>query len=484
MTQRHLTDHSHKGNLGAMYFCNICSYLGQLWFGYLKVNRRRRVSRSSLSQAARSQRGAFSLFCQLIREESGQSTMLIVVFIAIFLLGFMAIGLDVGLLFHEKRMAQTAADAAAVAAAEESSSGNSSNEQTVANAIAKINGFDPGASTNPATVTLSTPTTGNYSGNSSYIQAVVSKPFPTFFLAAFNNSKSLLQVSARAVAGGGLSSPTCVCVEAPTGQGLNMSNNASIYAPNCGVTVDSSSNNAVGIVGSASLSALSLGTVSNTWDNSNNVNNNGTISSTTKVIQGITTACNPSVTPPTLPNGLPCYSNPIQGWTAANNYTGAYTLPLSGETTSSNIVCYTSLDTSQSSSVTFSPGYTYYIQGNFTTGGGSPLTGNGVTFYVGGTINIANGVTSNLSAPTVNNVPQTLFFAMGNSVTIQGGSSSNFSGLVYAPNAAVTLNNGTGTNLTMDFVAQTLTMAGGAVLNSYAMPSLGTLNLSVAKLAE
>jgi hypothetical protein len=43
---------------------------------------------------------------------------------------------------------------------------------------------------------------------------------------------------------------------------------------------------------------------------------------------------------------------------------------------------------------------------------------------------------------------------MGNSVTIQGGSSSNFSGLVYAPNAAVTLNNGTGTNLTMDFVAQ------------------------------
>lgn len=410
--------------------------------------------------------------------------MLIVVFIGIFLLGFMALGLDVGLLFHEKRMAQTAADAAAVAAAEEASSGNSSNEQSVANAIAKLNGFDTTLSSNPAVVTLSTPATGNYAGSSSYIQAVVSKPFPTFFLAAFNHSDSLLTVSARAVAGGGLSSPTCVCVEAPTGQGLSMSNNAGINAPYCGVTVDSSSSNAVGIVGSADLSALSLGTVSNTWDNSGNVNNNGTISSTTKVIQGIQTACNPTVTAPALPNGLPCYSNPINGWTAANNYTGVFTLPLSGETTSGGIVCYTSLDTSDSASVTFSPGYTYYIQGNFNTGGGAPITGDGVTFYVGGTVNIANGVTSNLSAPMINNVPQTLFYALGNSVTIQGGSNSNFSGLVYAPNAAVTLNNGTGTTLTMDFVAPTLSMAGGAVLNSYAMPSLGTLNLSVAKLAE
>jgi Flp pilus assembly protein TadG len=176
----------------------------------------------------------------------------------------MGLGLDVGLLFHEKRMAQNAADAAAVAAAEEASSGNPSNEQNVAIAIAKLNGFDTTLSANPASVLLSTPTTGNYAGSTSYIQAVVSKPFPTFFLGAFNHSDSLLNVSARAVAGGGLTSPTCVCIEAATGQRLNMSNNAGINAPNCGVTVDSSSNNAVGIVGSANLNAPSLGTVSNT----------------------------------------------------------------------------------------------------------------------------------------------------------------------------------------------------------------------------
>ncbi len=419
-----------------------------------------------------------------MNDESGQAAMVVVIFLGLFILGFLAIGIDVGYLFHEKRMAQAAADAAAVAAAEEASSGNTSNEQTVANALAKMNGFDPGATVNPATVTLRTPSVGNYAGSSSYIEADVSKPVPTFFLAAFDRNATNLTVAARAVAGGGLTSPTCVCVEAPTGQGLSMSNNGQLNATQCGVTVDSSSSNAVGIVGSATLNALSLGTVSSTWDNNSNINNNGLITQSTKVIQGIATQCKPTLTVPTLPSGLPCYSNPIQGWTAANNYTGIYTLPMSGETTSGGVVCFTSLNTSNAASVTFLPGYTYYVQGDFTTGGGAPITGSGVVFYVGGNVNIANGVTAKLAAPTVNSVPQTLFYAMGSTVTIQGGSTSNFSGMVYAPNAAVTLNNGTGTSLTMDLVVNTLSISGGAVLNSYATPSLGTLNLSVAKLTE
>ncbi len=410
--------------------------------------------------------------------------MVVVVFIGLFILGFLALGIDVGYLFHEKRMAQAAADAAAVAAAEEANSGNTSNEQTVANAMAKINGFDPGASVNPATVMLMTPTTGSYAGASTYIEADVSKPVPTFFLAAFDRQATNVSVSARAVAGGGLSSPTCVCLEAQGGNDLSMSNNAQINATQCGITVDSNGSNAVEVVGSATLNALSLGTVSNTWNNNNNINNNGLITQSTKVVQSITTQCKPVLTVPTLPNGLPCYSNPIQGWTAANNYTGAYTLPLAGESTSGGVVCYSSLNTSNAASVTLSPGYTYYIQGDFATGGGVPVTGSGVTMYVGGNVNIANGVTAKLSAPTVNSVPQTLFYAMGSTVTIQGGSSSTFSGLVYAPNAAVNLNNGTGTTLTMDIVAQTLSISGGASLNSYAISSLGTLNLSVAKLVE
>jgi len=421
-------------------------------------------------------------------DDGGQAAMVIVIFIGLFVLGFLALGIDVGYLFHEKRMAQAAADAAAVAAAEEANAGNISNEQSVANAMAKMNGFDPAASENPATVGLKTPTTGNYSGSASFIEADVSKPIPTFFLSVFNRSASRMNVSARAVAGGGLSSPTCICLEEPTGQGLTMSNNGRINATQCGVTVDSNSTNAVGVVGSATLNALSLGTVSNTWNNSsnftNNVNNNGQITSSTKIVAGIATQCKPVLTVPTLPAGITCYANPVQGYTAATGYTGNYTLPVAGETPTSNTLCYTSLNTSNAHSVTFTPGYTYYIQGDFTTGGGAPITGNNLQFYVGGNVNFTNSATATLAAPTVSGVPQTLIYAMGSTVSIVGGTNSNLSGLVYAPNAAVTLNNGTGTTLTMDFVAQSLNISGGAALNSYSISSLGTLNLSVAKLVE
>lgn len=410
--------------------------------------------------------------------------MVIVIFIGMFVLGFLALGIDVGYLFHEKRMAQAAADAAAVAAAEEGNAGNSSNEQTVANAMAKMNGYDPSAALSPAIVTLKTPTTGNYAGSASFIEADVSKPIPTFFLSVFNRSASSINVSARAVAGGGLSSPTCICLEAATGQGLTMSNNGQINATQCGVTVDSSSSNAVGIVGSATLNSLSLGTVSNTWNNNSNINNNGLITSSTKIVQGITTQCKPVLTVPTLPVGIACYDNPVQGYTAATGYSGVYTLPVAGETATSNTLCFKSLNTSNARSVTLTPGYTYYIQGDLTTGGGAPISGSNVQLYVGGNVNFTNSATARLSAPTVNGVPQTLLYAMGNTVSIQGGTNSNLSGLVYAPNAAVTLNNGTGTTLTMDFVAQTLNVSGGAALNSYSISSLGTLNLSVAKLVE
>lgn len=421
---------------------------------------------------------------RILKDESGQAAFLMATFLALLALGFMALAIDVGFFFREKRMAQAAADAAAIAAAEEFSAGDSVNMQTVANAMSKMNGFDPSQATNPATVQINNPPLyGEYEGTSGYIEVIVSKPVSTMFLGAFSPKKTLMTVSGRAVAGGGQTSATCICLEEPTGMGLNMSNDAQINASSCGITVDSASSNAVGVVGSASVNALTLGTVSTDWDNSSNVNNSGSISSSTKVVTGVA-ACSPSIAAPALPNGTPCYANPVQGYIASNNYTGVYVLPIAGETAVNGTICYTSMNTSNAASVTFTSGYTYYIQGSFTTGGGAPVNGSGVSFYVGTTVDLANGVTTNLTAPTVNNAPGTLFYVAGNSVTVEGGSNSNFSGLIYAPNAALTLDNGTGTTTNMDIVAQSLTMAGGAALNSYATSNLGTLNSSVAKVAE
>jgi hypothetical protein len=252
-----------------------------------------------------------------------------------------------------------------------------------------------------------------------------------------------------------------------------MSNNAKLNASGCAVGVNSNAACSISVTGGASVCAKSVGSESTTWDTSSCINNAGSVGGSscpsTVTAEGAAACVLPPWNPPALPNGLPCYANPINGWTAANNYTAIFTLPMAGETVINNTVCYTSLDTSDSASVTFSPGYTYYIQGNFSNGGGAPVSGSNVTFYVGGNLNWGNGVTTVLSAPTVNGVPGTLFYVNGATVTIAGGNNSNLSGILDAPNAAVTLNNGTSTTgMNLDIDAQSLTMTGGATLTTYA----------------
>lgn len=423
-------------------------------------------------------------------------------FAGLVMVGLLALAVDSGYLFQKRRMAQAAADAAAVAAAEEVTAGNSLSSTSVVNAAnvaSTLNGFDTTLATNPASVVLSSSTAGNYStvGTTgtpgSWVQATVSQPIRTLLMGAFNSKMAALTVSATAIAAAGAASSSCICLTSTTGDDLNMSNNAALNANQCGVTANSSSSNAITVVGSASVCGTSVAAVSTDWNNSTNINNNGTICAAATKVQG-SAPCSTSITPPALPSGITCYSNPINGWVLPG-YTANYRLPMQGvtetngtvvnETATNGAICYTSLNLSNAASVTFSPGYTYFIQGDFTTGGGAPVTGSGVSFVISGTVNIANGVTVNLSAPTTSGVPGVLFYVNGSSaVTIQGGSNSNLSGIVSAPNSTLTLNNGTGTTTNMDVVAKSLTMAGGAALNSYATPAMSGGGGGVSKLSQ
>lgn len=451
-----------------------------------------------------------------VAKESGQATTLMAVFMGLVMLGFMALAIDVGYLFRAKRMAQAAADAAAVAAAEEltnvsGSSITSTNVVNAANVAATLNGFNTTLATNPASVSLAQTGSGHYSTAdvpvpTTWVTATVSQPIQSFFMGVFNHGMKTLTVSASAQAAGGAASPACICLTGVTGNDLNMSNNAKLNANQCGVEADSASNNAITIVGSASVCGTAVEAVSTNWDNSSNINNAGTICPSANAVQGAAPCSNP-LNPPVRPAGLSghCTDNPIQGYDLAanslnsNNYNGNYTLPFNGaqkmvnnqpvaipnDTVVSGSVCYTNFNLSDAAQVVFSPG-TYYIDGDFTTGGGENISGTGVTFIVSGTINIANGVTVNLAAPTIDGAAGVLFYdTSSNTVTIQGGSNSNFSGIISAPNANLILNNGTGTTTNMDIIASTLTMAGGAALNSYATPLMsgGAAN-GVAKLVQ
>jgi Flp pilus assembly protein TadG len=423
-----------------------------------------------------------------LREESGQTTAIVALMLGTFLLGFVALGVDVEYLFHAKRMAQTAADAAAVAAGEESGNGAAS-EQIAANAMAKLNGFDTTLAAQPATVTLSTPTSGNYSGSTAYVQAIVSQPVPTYFIAVLNHQPTFT-ISARAVAGNGLTSPTCVCLEGTSGVDLTVSNGSRFSAPSCGITVDSTSSNAVGVTGSSTLSAISLGIASNTWTTAN-VSGGGTTANT-KVVTGISTLCGPAMPPPPAYNASQCTADPSSFYGGGVSFIVG---PGSAHSTlqTGNLVCYNSLTVgANGDAVNLNPGI-YVINGgqlNFLSGYGgySNTGGNGVFFYLVGnaSLTISNGANVNLTAPSSGTYSGDLIFQNPTdtkAIAINGGSSTTFDGAIYAPSSMMTVSNGAGSILA-DIVAQTLTIQGGANISSPSASSFGTLMLSVAKLAE
>lgn len=428
--------------------------------------------------------------------ESGQTTVVMTLFLGTFLFGFIAMGIDVEAMFHAKRQAQAAADAAAIAGAEEAP--NTTNERTAAVAVAKMNGFDNSLANFPAYVGVGAPSSGIYSGNSGYVEVVVSKPVPTFF-ASIVTHRNTMTVAARAVAAAGQTSPTCICLEGTTGTDLNMSNNAKLTPTGCGTTVNSSSSNAVTIVGSAQVGGLSIGSVSPNWDTSSNVNNGGSVAAGTKVVQGITTSCAPPVPAAPVYNAAQCTAEPTGGaW-------GTYDVgPNSGTgiTQSSGVVCYNALTVgANGATVKLEPGVYVIKNGtlHFLSGANnaSNTGGNGVVFYLTGTAKLVidNGANVNLTAPNSGTYAGIVVYqdpgdpaapraADTQNISIQGGSNTSFNGAIFAPTSNMTLGNGSGTSINADIVANTLTMNGGGTLNSTATSNFGTLNVSVAKLTE
>jgi len=452
---------------------------------------------------------------RIASDESGQSAVVLAAFMGIVMVGFLAVALDVGYLFHEKRMAQAAADAAAVAAAEEIPSGSTA-ETNAAEAMAKLNGFDTTLATNPATVTLSQSSSGNYSNLGSapapttWVTAQVSRPIQTFFLGAFAPTMSKLTVAASATAAADSASSNCLCLQGGSGTDLSVSGGSSLSTTGCQISVNSTSSSAISVTGGSNLCAQTISAASSNWvstADSGATGSGSTICGTAHQVNSGPT-CNTTMTMPTLPSGITCYPDPTAAYGSsmagnslcAGNYNACYTLPLEGasymsngspvaipnEVATSNTICYTSLNLSNAGGgkVVFSPGYTYWIEGNYTTGGGVPSSGTGVTFYIGGTLTLSNGANQTYSAPETNGTYGVLFYDAGTTAAISGGSSTTLNGIVYAPSAAISLSGGTSTSFNLDFVSSSVSVTGGSTLTSFETPALSASGAGVATLAQ
>ncbi len=120
------------------------------------------------------------------------------------LLAFLGLAVDVGYLETEKLRVQTAADAAAAGAAIVKSKGGSSTAVVAAGQYdSALNGVKNG--TNSATVTINNPpSSGYYTANNSYVEAIVSQPTSTYFMRILGHNSVTL--TARGVARAGAAS--------------------------------------------------------------------------------------------------------------------------------------------------------------------------------------------------------------------------------------------------------------------------------------
>ena len=183
----------------------------------------------------------------------GQVMVLICVSL-IALVGMIAIVADFSFMQHQRNMMQTAADSAAMAAAQELNYGDT---VSAGKADAASNGYTDGASS--VTVAINNPpATGPNAGNSAYIEAVVSKPQPTYFLRALG--VNTMTVSVRAVAYEG-SGPNCIYVMNPAASGALSGNGNITLQSGCGLLVDSSSSSGISVVGNVTVTAPNIGVV-------------------------------------------------------------------------------------------------------------------------------------------------------------------------------------------------------------------------------
>jgi Putative Flp pilus-assembly TadE/G-like len=378
--------------------------------------------------------------------------MLLVTVALIVLLGLAGLATDFGLLWTEKRQIQTAADAAAVAGALAVVSGG--NVTTAAKTDSSVNGFTDGS--NSVTVTVNNPpASGSYAGDSSAVEAIVTKPERTYFLRVLGYNS--VAITGRAVAHTG--AHDCIYVMDPSANNALVVSGSASLSSGCGIIVNSSSSQAMVSSGSACISASAIGVNGNY--------SSGSCAPVPTPKTGVPAALDPLayLTEPTPGTCTPSTASG-HGYTATNGATISHGTYCSGITVPGGVT------------LNLNSGLYILDGGGLTVSGTSSIIGTGVTFYntQGAAsykpIVISGGSSSSLTAPTSGTYEGILFFedrsiTSTQQNTISGGSTGAFQGALYFLHSPLVYSGGSigsSTAYTV-IVADTLTISGSSTVN-------------------
>jgi hypothetical protein len=385
------------------------------------------------------------------------------------LIGILAITLDGGLLLSERRHAQAVADAAALAAAADLYLGKSaSTAQQSALDTAKANGYtndgttstitpnSTDASGNPLHGIWIPPISGNYVGNSNYVEVVVQWNQGRNFSSLFGSGS--IPVRARAVATGlsGPYSTAGILVLDPTGQGALSLSGIPKLNVNAPVVVDSNNTKAVVVSGTATLTAPTI-------DITGNYSLSGGATLTGTVKAGVAPTPDPLASLP-VPDPT---SMTVQSSSALKLVDGAaHTL--------SPGVYKGGISISNNTTATLQPGIYYLEGGGFQLSGSSSVTGNGVMIYNApasntDTISLSGTGKVTLSPPTSGTYAGiTLFQERSSTVSgsITGGSNFTITGTFYFAGALLHIGGGSSAAiLGSQYISYDLSLSGNSTLN-------------------
>lgn len=365
---------------------------------------------------------------RLARDERG-ATLATTAMLLMVLLGFVGVGLDVGVDYTARRAVQAAADAAAFSAAVAGTVGDT-DLTAQARAVAAQYGLSDG--TNGVSIAVNNPpTTGPNAGKDAAVEVIVSRPSPGLFSRLFVANPDPIRARAVALEG---AVPGCMLALAPKGAGAVTLNGASsISFPNCSIYDNSGDPSAAMIInGGISVDARSLEIVGKLLQNP-------VAPLQAAVHERVSPAPDPYAGTP-VPPTRSCSISSNQVWSA-----GTHSYAASGSTPF--VFCNGGL-TVMGGEVDFGPGTYVFKGGTFTVNGsGIKIAGAGVTFvFTQGASLIVNGAPQlTLSAPTSGTTAGLLFFmdpksSPGSSVTINGSSTDSFQGAMYFPHHGLILN--------------------------------------------
>lgn len=356
------------------------------------------------------------------------------------LAGVGMLGVDAGVWYWERRNIQTAADAGAMAGAWHRYHTSAAGLEGVAQAAATANGATG------AVTASNPPVSGPGAGNPAAVEVTVTEPLKLFYARVIGANAASQTVRATAVVE--LDTNFCILGLDPSLNGAVTVQGTADVTMDCGIAVNSNSDQAVTIGGGAELVTTGMNTVGGF-----EVNGSPSITSPGGMLGGRPPVQDPYEdleVPPYSP--ADCTSVSVVGNTVISP--PAPGVPL--------IIC-SDIKVNSGDTLHFEAGLYIIAGGQIQVMGGGTLTGDlvdGTTFVLTdaphnkGQVDIRGGATVELSAPSTGDWAGILFYQDRTSPSFQGsnpltnkfngGADLNLKGVVYFPQQAVDFTGGAG----------------------------------------